>query len=446
MWTDSMECCCYLRNIQDLLSDGKTPYERRFGMPFVGPVIPLGAMVEYHPISAKDLSRLHQFGPKVLPGIFLGYVLCAGETWKGDLMVADIEELEEMDASELHARRLNAKEVLTPMKGDNFIFPVADGTVKISGGDQDLRTSILIRDIPDRGEEQDNLRGESDGSSATPRQDSSWYDGEAKDDCWSISGDFIYRPHVEPRVKLCVPTEESFLIPLKYIDVTRTTDTTLDVMLEKQIEDCWNVDGDRELSDMWTGFTRFTILSEKPPDGKTWSGERLTRKRTTSRPDKLCPEMWKHMSHASKRKEKRKWAVEKPNLDNARRSRGIYFIDSEDEEFKLTMKNARRMLEIPMPAAMPCKTSLCRSSRETCSTIGEHKTKYACIVEADESHENQNGSFWRYHEDHIAGKGTNSLSRYNLVHKFIPVPQAMENTRYKGSSGKRMGKLEKILA
>ena len=45
-------------------------------------------------------------------------------------MVADIEELEEMDASELHTRRLNGKEVLTPMQGGNFIFPVADGTVK----------------------------------------------------------------------------------------------------------------------------------------------------------------------------------------------------------------------------------------------------------------------------------------------------------------------------
>ena len=47
-------------------------------------------------------------------------------------MVADIEELEEIDASELHARRLNAKEVSTPMTGDNFKFPVADGTVKTS--------------------------------------------------------------------------------------------------------------------------------------------------------------------------------------------------------------------------------------------------------------------------------------------------------------------------
>ena len=77
------------------------------------------------------------------------------------------------------------------MKSDSFIFPFAGGTVKISGGDQDLRTSTLIRDSPDRGEEQDNLRGESEGSSSTPRQDSSWYDGEAKDDFWSISGDFI---------------------------------------------------------------------------------------------------------------------------------------------------------------------------------------------------------------------------------------------------------------
>ena len=57
-----MECCCYLRYFQDLLSDGKTPYERRFGMPFDGPVIPFGAMVEYHPIFAKDISRRHQLG------------------------------------------------------------------------------------------------------------------------------------------------------------------------------------------------------------------------------------------------------------------------------------------------------------------------------------------------------------------------------------------------
>ena len=48
-------------------------------------------------------------------------------------MVANIEDLEKMVASEIHIRRLNAKEVLTTVKGEMFIFPVADGTVKSSG-------------------------------------------------------------------------------------------------------------------------------------------------------------------------------------------------------------------------------------------------------------------------------------------------------------------------
>ena len=82
-WADSMECYTYLRNVTDLLSDGKTPYERRFGQPFKGPIIPLGSLVEYHPNSSKDQSRIHQFGKKVLPGLFLGYALYAGEDLQG---------------------------------------------------------------------------------------------------------------------------------------------------------------------------------------------------------------------------------------------------------------------------------------------------------------------------------------------------------------------------
>ena len=91
---------------------GKHHTRDAFGEPFHGPIIPFGSLVEYYPFSAKDQSRIHQFGKKVLPGLFLGYALYAGRIWKGDILVADLEELETMDASEIYSKRLNAKEVI----------------------------------------------------------------------------------------------------------------------------------------------------------------------------------------------------------------------------------------------------------------------------------------------------------------------------------------------
>ena len=49
-----------------------------------------------------------------------------------------------------------------------------------------------------------------------------------------------------------------------------------------------------------------------------------------------------------------------------------------------------------------------------------------------------------HHEDHIAGKGNNSLQHYNLVHKFIPMPQAMKIPAAKAAVDKEWGKLEKV--
>ena len=160
MVADTTAGYCLLRNVQDLLADEKTPHERRFGDPLKGPGIPFGSMVEYHPFfSAKEQSTLHQFGEKISPGTLLGHALFAGEIWKGDLMVADIEELEKMDASEIHAWRLIAKTVFMPKNGEHFIFPIADGTVQMSGRDQVVRKSTSIQDYPERGEvHNDDLR------------------------------------------------------------------------------------------------------------------------------------------------------------------------------------------------------------------------------------------------------------------------------------------------
>ena len=209
-WADSMECYTYLRNVADLLSDGKTPYKKRFGQPFKGPIIPFGSLVEYYLATPKDQSRIHQFGKKVLPGLFLGYALYVGGIWKSDMMVADIEESETMDASEIYSERPNAKEVMFPREKGEIIFPVADGRIKLPGGDQDLRTSTLIRERPIRGESHVDFLGDSEGS-LPPPHDSFPNAGEAIYDFWSMSGIFMYRHHVEPRVKLYSPREESFL-------------------------------------------------------------------------------------------------------------------------------------------------------------------------------------------------------------------------------------------
>ena len=75
------------------------------------------------------------------------------------------------------------------------------------------------------------------------------------------------------------------------------------------------------------------------------------------------------------------------------------------------------------------------------------KTKLACILEADESTRMRMGnSIPHHHEDHIAGKGENSLQHYNLDHKFIPMPQAMKIPAAKAAVDKEWEKLEKISA
>ena len=144
-------------------------------------------------------------------------MLCTrGEFGKVDVLIADLEELETMNASEIYSKRLNAKELTFPKEKGESIFPIADGRIKTPGGDQELRTSTLIRPRPIQGEGHIVFLGESEGSLPQPH-DSLPDAGEAMNDFWSMSGNFIYRHHVEPRVKLYSPREESFPIPLKYI-------------------------------------------------------------------------------------------------------------------------------------------------------------------------------------------------------------------------------------
>ena len=118
------------------------------------------------------------------------------------------DELEEMDASELRVRRLNGKEVSTSSRSGNFIVSVADGTVKISGGEQRLRTSIGIWNYPERGFHfKKNERG---------------MIRKLKSDFSTLTG-IHFSSSRESRVKLHKTEEETFLIPIKDIDASRTS-------------------------------------------------------------------------------------------------------------------------------------------------------------------------------------------------------------------------------
>ena len=154
------------------------------------------------------------------------------------------------------------------------------------------------------------------------------------------------------------------------------------------------------------GQVALNLLYWKKNLPKEECGPGETNEKTVDiRPDHLWPEIWKTMGKNAKLKEKQKWSNEKLHLENARKLRGIYFIDPEDKEFKETIKNAHKKLETSVSPAMPCKIM------KNCGSGGSNKikTKLACILEADESTRLRMGnSLPNHHEDHIAGKGDNS--------------------------------------
>ena len=99
---------------------------------------------------------------------------------------------------------------------------------------------------------------------------------------------------------------------------------------------------------------------------------------------------------------------------------------------------------------MPCKKgtkkhSVRKTKRRVMNPTRFHKTKHACVVEAHESTRTRLESCPpRGHEDHIAGKGHNSMSHQNLVHKCIPMPRAMNIPDAKAAVDKAWKKLKTI--
>ena len=193
-----------------------------------------------------------------------------------------------------------------------------------------------------------------------------------------------------------MPKEETFPTPLKYTDVIRSTHTDLDVMQGKRIDGFWNVDSNRSLSDSRKEFAKFTLPKEKPPTGYIWSGERLAKVQTTTRSDYVWREVWTKIGNAAQNREKQEMQNEKPKLGNARRLRGIYYVDPDDHEYTDTLKTERRKLERPADAVMPCKKEIHTSNRKLAAEVtASHEVPKPSTVE-EWNHTNPQGNEWNH--------------------------------------------------
>ena len=379
-WANSTECHCQTRNIQDKLSDGETPFRKRFGVPFNGPVMPFGApnIIPFLRNTSRDCISVWS---ERLANIFLGCAFYARGIWKGDIIFAHIEELEEMVASELHARRLTAKEVLTPMKVDNF-FPIADGTVKKS-----FRENSVWEHPPQSGIAQN----------------------EEKNKKFLMVNlmNYILQPCSRRLNAGWSP------IPLKVIDVTRATHTSLDVVLENmstmigtlmEIEKC-QIRGQVPQDSLYR-------MKNPPERLRIWSSRRLSRKQGLQTRHFVARDVERHVrSVEAKRKAKVAYRI-----TEARQCQKIAWYLLVDPEIRDIMKNARNKLEVPMASAMPCKIQP-EKFREYFRVEKDCKTKYACTDEARESTRNRLQSTPpKDREDHIARKG---YHRWPLTIWFI---------------------------
>ena len=100
-------------------------------------------------------------------------------------------------------------------------------------------------------------------------------------------------------------------------------------------------------------------------------------------------------------------------------------------------KTQGEKLETPMAPTMPCKTCKKNKHGETRSMTNDFKSQFACILEASESTRmRMEESLPKYHEDHIAGKGDNSLQHYiQFGTQIYFYASSNEDTGSKSSSG-----------
>ena len=144
-----------------------------------------------------------------------------------------------------------------------------------------------------------------------------------------------------------------------------------------------------------------TVLTGNPPNGVTWSKDRITIVQATSMLGRICRKTLKSVEGIG--------LLKKTKLDNARELKGTYYNDLDDIELKDTMQKAR------------AKSWKCQWNPRCLETllIGTETTAaHKIILEKQDMHVSLKPSTRR-------GRALGRLSAEITMHKPIPTLQAM---------------------
>ena len=245
-WSDSMECHCYLRNVQDLLADGKNTVWKTIWRIFQrgnNTFWSNGRISSVFTERSVDNSSIWQESTSwKLSWLWtdregeFGNEISWYQTWK----------IWKIWMHQIFSLKNQSKGSIDQSKNDEFIFPIADGTAKLSGRHHEFRETTVRLEQPVRSED---LSGEIQDESEESQPAEPADDAEAHAD---------------------------FLVDSRWLHLSSSqwaTSTTACrrkkhspfVMQEKKIDDYWNVDSSKHLLDSWTGFTKFILLKEKLP-------------------------------------------------------------------------------------------------------------------------------------------------------------------------------------
>ena len=265
-------------------------------------------------------------------GLFIGYHTFAGGGWgSDDLELIDLQELQEAESrQDVYVKRFKWQEIIVEKDGHGkFKYPA-----QVKGFSQPAgkKNQYPLQASDEDNEELDILDDGLEGSVAglAPRDLPT---GEHEEDYWSFSpgcDTILYRWHRRPRTSLYVPEDgvDDLPIPRQFLDILRFTKTDSDYVGEDRVKDYWTTQAfpdpaqpskSHDLSEPWTGHTRFYVRRPPPPKNSqglnqawVYGHEEPVRAQKTARSPHWHPVSWFELSKSRRDQLGAKWAKEKP--------------------------------------------------------------------------------------------------------------------------------------